>query len=188
MNKMHIKVFSIGVALFTLVACTGNNNDAAYQQQQAPVPTAQQQPAQAAPVDSTMPQAQDPAQVQAQANAAAAQSLPSAVTSFIKQHFPNASIVGVEPDHDNGGIEYDVYLNDGTQLDFDANNQWETIESRASGVPTVFIPKAIATYVNSNYRLPISKIHKEYYGYEIELSNGLDLNFDRQGRFMGMDD
>lgn len=189
MNKMHIKVLSLGVALFTLVACTGNNNDAAYQQQQVPVATDQQQPAQAAPVDSTMPQTQDPAQAQAQPNAAAAQSLPEGITTFIKQNFPNATITGVEPDHDHGGMEYDVYLNDGTELDFDANNQWETIESRGKGVPAAFIPKAIATYVKSNYQnMSIVKIHKEHFGYEIELPNGLELSFDRQGHFMGMDD
>ena len=85
-------------------------------------------------------------------------------------------------------MEYDVYLNDGTQLDFDANNQWETIESRGKGVPAVFIPKAIATYVKSNYQLPIVKIHKEHFGYEIELNNGMELSFDRSGQFMGMDD
>ena len=34
MNKMNFKVLSIGVVLFTLASCTGNNNDAAYQQQQ----------------------------------------------------------------------------------------------------------------------------------------------------------
>ena len=184
MNKMYFKVLSIGVILFTLWSCSGNNNDAAYQQQQVAVP-AQQQPAQAAPVDSTMAQA--PAQAQA-APTAAAQSLPDPITTFIKQNFPNASVVGVEPDHDHGGMEYDVYLNDGTELDFDANNQWETIESRGKGVPAAFIPKAIATYVSGNYQMPIVKIHREHYGYEIELSNGMELSFDRQGHFMGMDD
>lgn len=180
---MYFKVLSIGVVLFSLWSCTGNNNDAAYQQQQGAVPTAQQ-PVEVAPVDSTM--AQDPAQAQA---TAAAQSLPDAITTFIKQQFPNATIVGVDPDQDHGGMEYDVYLNDGTELDFDANNQWETIESRGKGVPAVFIPKAIATYVKSNYQnLPIVKIHKEHYGYEIELNNGMELNFDRSGGFMGMDD
>ena len=86
-------------------------------------------------------------------------------------------------------MEYDVYLNDGTELDFDANNQWETIESRGKGVPATFIPKAIATYVKSNYQnMSIVKIHKEHFGYEIELPNGMELSFDPQGRFMGMDD
>jgi hypothetical protein len=36
--------------------------------------------------------------------------------------------------------------------------------------------------------MAITKINKEYHGYEIELANGLDLNFDRSGNFMGMDD
>ena len=164
--------------LFTLWSCTGNNNDA-YQQQ---VPVTQEQPVQAAPVDSTM------AQAQPNATAPATQGLPDPITSFIKQHFPNATITGVEPDHDNGGLEYDVYLNDGNELDFDANNQWETIECRANAVPAVFIPKAIATHVKSNYQLPIVKIHKEHFGYEIELNNGMELSFDRSGQFMGMDD
>ena len=180
---MKFKVLSIGVALFTLWSCSGNNNDA-YQQQQVPVPTAQQQPAQAAPVDSTMPQAQAPAQAQA----ATAQALPEAITTFIKQHFPNAQVVGVEPDHDHGGLEYDVYLSDGTQVDFDANNQWDQVESM-KGVPAFFIPNGIANYVKSNYQnIVITKINKEYHGYDIELANGMELSFDRSGKFMGMDD
>lgn len=180
MNKMYYKVLSIGVMLFTLWSCTGNNNDA-YQQQ---VPVTQEQPVQAAPVDSTVAQAQP----NATAPAATAQGLPDPITAFIKQNFPNATIAGVEPDQDHGGLEYDVYLNDGTELDFDANNQWETIECRAKAVPATFIPKAIATYVKGNYQLPIVKIHKEHFGYEIELNNGMELRFDHSGQFMGMDD
>lgn len=179
MNKMYYKVLFIGVTIFTLWSCTGNNNDA-YQQQ---VPVTQEQPVQAAPADSTMVQAQ-PA---ASAPAATAQALPEAITTFIKQQFPNATIAGIEPDHEHGGLEYDVYLSDGTQIDFDANNQWEKVESRA--VPAYFIPKAIATYVSSNYQnMAITKIKKEYNTYEVELVNGMDLVFDRSGRFMGMDD
>lgn len=181
MNKMYFKVLSIGVILFTLWSCSGNNNDA--YQQQVPAPTAQQQPVQAAPADSTM------AQPQAQAAAATtAQGLPDAITTFIKQQFPNAQVVGVEPDQDHGGLEYDVYLNDGTQIDFDANNQWDQVESM-KGVPAFFIPKGIANYVKSNYQNTlITKINKEYHGYEIELANGVELNFDSSGNFMGMDD
>jgi hypothetical protein len=181
MNKMYYKLLSIGVMLFTLWSCTGNNNDA-YQQQ---VPVTQEQPVQAAPVDSTMAQPQA-----APANAAAttAQGLPDAITAFIKQHFPNATITGVEPDHDHGGLEYDVYLNDGTQIDFDANNQWEKVESM-KGVPAFFIPKAIASHVKGSYQnTVITKINKEHNGYEVELNNGIELRFDHSGRFLGMDD
>ena len=168
----YIIALALGMSLF---ACTGNNNNQQMQPQQVPAPTVQQQTAQT-----------PPANAQAQP-AATAQAVPEAINAFIKQHFPNATITGVEPDNDHGGMEYDVYLNDGTEVDFDANNQWEKVESRA--VPAYFIPKAIATYVSSNYQnMAITKIKKEYNTYEVELVNGMDLVFDRSGRFMGMDD
>ncbi len=174
-----MKKFSYMILLaIGLLACTGNN-DNQQMQQQAPVTTAQQ-PAQTPPAD---------AQAQPAATAATPQAVPEAINAFVKQYFPNATIAGVEPDNDHGGMEYDIYLSDGTEVDFDANNQWETIESRAKGVPAAFIPQAIATYVKSNYQnMAVAKIHKEHYGYEIELTNGLELNFDKSGQFMGMDD
>lgn len=174
------KLLSAGVVVLALCSCTGNNDA---NQQQAVVPVPQEQPVQAAPADTTMAQPQ----ANPQAAAATAQALPEAITTFIKQQFPNATIAGIEPDHEHGGLEYDVYLSDGTQIDFDANNQWEKVESRA--VPAFFIPKAIATYVSSNYQnMAITKIKKEYNTFEVELVNGMDLVFDRSGRFMGMDD
>ena len=176
-----INVLLTSVALFSLMSCSGNDGSS---QQQAAVPVVQEQPAPAAPAaDTTMTQAQPAA-----TPAAAAQSLPEGITAFIKQHFPNATVAGIEPDDDHGGLEYDVYLSDGTQIDFDANNQWEKVETMR-GVPAFFIPKAISSYVKSNYQnMVITKVNREYHGYEIELANGLDLNFDSSGRFMGMDD
>ena len=175
-------MLSIGVAMLALWSCSGNNDA-----NQQVVPVTQEQPVQAAPVDSTMAQPQAQA-APANAAAATAQGLPEAITAFIKQHFPNATIAGVEPDHDHGGLEYDVYLNDGTQIDFDANNQWEKVESM-KGVPAFFIPQGISSYVKSNYQnLAITKINKELHGFDVELANGMELTFDRSGRFLGMDD
>lgn len=180
MNKMFFRVLSAGVVLFMLVSCTGNNNA---DQQQVVVPTVQEQPVQAPPVDSTQ------AQAQAAAPAAATQAVPEAVSAFVKQYFPNATITGVEIDNEHGGTEYDIYLSDGTQIDFDVNNQWDKVECHTNGVPAALVPQAIATYVKNNYQnLAITKINKEYHGYEIELANGLDLNFDKSGHFMGVDD
>ena len=179
---MNSKLLFVGITVMALCSCTGNNDA----NQQAVIPAPQEQPVQAAPVDSTMAQPQ--AQPDAAATAATAQALPEAISTFIKQQFPNATVVGVEPDHEHGGLEYDVYLNDGTQIDFDANNQWEKVESM-KGVPAYFIPKAIANHVRSSYQnIAITKINKEYHGYDIELANGMELTFDRSGRFLGMDD
>ena len=194
---MKFRVLSIGVVLFALWSCSGNSD--ANQQQVAMAPVQQQQ-VQAPPVDTTQAQAMDPTQAQAmdpaqaqamdpaQTQAVNTQALPATITAFIKQHFPNATIVGIEPDRDHGGLEYDVYLSDGTQVDFDANNQWDQVECMR-GVPAFFIPQGVANYVKSNFQnIAITKVNKEYHGYEIELANGMELTFDRSGRFMGMDD
>ena len=59
----------------------------------------------------------------------------------------------------------------------------------AEKVPTALVPAAIKQYVNSNYgNCMITKIDKERYGYDIELSNDLELKFNRQGALIGMDD
>ena len=83
----------------------------------------------------------------------------------------------------------DVYLNDGTEVDFDARNQWEKVDCHTKAVPAALVPSAIASYVKANYQsLPITKIDNNRYGYDIELSNGLELKFNANGQFMGIDD
>ena len=80
-------------------------------------------------------------------------------------------------------------LNDGTEIDFDRNNQWDNVDCHTKAIPAALVPQAIANYVKTNYQaLPITKIDKDAYGYEIELSNGMDLKFDTSGRFLGIDD
>ena len=179
MKKQSIKMLSIAcLAVVALMACTGNNGA---NQQQTTVPAAQQ-PAQAS-VNATQPQAQT------QAPVASPQAVPEAVNAFVQQYFAGATIVNVDADSEYGGVEYDVILNDGTEIEFDRNNQWDNVDCHVKAVPAALVPQAIANYVNTNYQaVPITKIDKDAYGYEIELANGLDLKFDTSGRFLGIDD
>ena len=173
-----MKIFNYiltGLVSIALLACTGNNN-----QQVQPVDTQNQM---AAPTDSNMSQAPT------QAMPTNAQSLPEPVNAFVKQYFPNATIAFVEPDHEHGGLQHDVTLNDGTELDFDSNHQWDKVDCKVKPVPAALVPEVIASYVNANYQgVAITKIDHEPYGYEIELSNGLELRFSQYGQFMSIDD
>ena len=166
------------LAFVALMACTGNNEA---NQQQMAVPAAQQPAQTQVPVEAAQPQAQAPATT--------AQAVPEAINAFVQQYFAGATIAYVETDADHGGIEYDVTLNDGTEIEFDLNNQWDNVDCHIKAVPSALVPQAIANYVKTNYQaLPIIKIDKDAYGYEIELSNGLDLKFDTSGHFLGIDD
>jgi hypothetical protein len=58
-----------------------------------------------------------------------------------------------------------------------------------SAVPAVLVPEAIKQYVETNFsNCMITKIDKERHGYDIELSNDLELRFNHQGALIGMDD
>ena len=86
-------------------------------------------------------------------------------------------------------MEHDVTLNDSTEIDFDANKQWNKVECKAGAVPEKIVPQAIATYAKDNYQgqaiIEIDKNDKG--GYEIKLANGVELKFDEAGKFLSVD-
>lgn len=166
----NVSLISIVLFAVMLVSCNNNGGQQANTGQAAPSNTnvAQQAPA------------QDMTQAAPQAG------VPAAVTDFINKNFPGTTITGQDPDNDG---EIEVYLSDGTKVEFAPNNEWKTIKCPGKGVPAALVPQAIANYVKSNFQSTlITKIDKKYGSYEIELNNGAELNFDANGNFMGMDD
>ena len=60
---------------------------------------------------------------------------------------------------------------------------------RTSAVPAALVPAAIKQYAEANFsNCKITKIEKERYGYDIELSNDVELKFNHKGALIGMDD
>ena len=115
--------------------------------------------------------------------------LPAKAQAFVKQHFKVGDIASVWKDDDIHDQDYKVYFNDGTQIEFYANGDWEEIKTRTQAVPAKLIPNGIAQYVKKTYpQSEIYKIQKKRYGYEVELANGLDLEFNANGQFLRIDD
>ncbi len=114
-----------------------------------------------------------------------ANQLPATAQTFINQTFPGASIMYAEIDDG----KYEVHLNDGTEINFDRKGNWDKVDCKLKAVPAHLIPATIASNVETQFSgTVITKIDKERYGYEIELSNGLDLKFNRQGMLSEIDD
>lgn len=114
--------------------------------------------------------------------------LPGYVTTFVKKYFPNQTIQAAEKDAEFGGTEYEVYLNDGTKVKFDKRSNWKEVDCRAGAVPAAIVPKAIAAYVKANYPgQEITQIEFDDKKYEVELTNRLELKFDKKGRFLKID-
>ena len=113
-----------------------------------------------------------------------------AITQFVTQHFPNATVQMLMPDED----DIDVVLNDYTKIEFRLNNEWKKVDCEHSttftAVPATIVPEQITAYVNANFPgAIIKKLEKKIMGgWEIELSNGLEVKFTSSFRVMEVDD
>lgn len=113
-------------------------------------------------------------------------SVPVQATAFIDQYFPESSVVLVEIENDEGTKEYSVWLNDGTKIEFDMQGNWKRVGRKKTGVPSILIPDTIMQYVKTHYpNNVVTKFSKKEYGYKLELSDDMDLRFNKQFQFIG---
>ena len=120
---------------------------------------------------------------------AMAQNTNPAITQFVEQYFPNATVQMVMPDDD----DIDVVLNDYTKIEFRLNNEWKKVDCEHSttftAVPTTLVPEQITAYVNASFPgAVIKKLEKKFRGWEIELNNGLEVKFNNSFNVMEIDD
>ncbi len=107
--------------------------------------------------------------------------LPESITTFVTQYFPGRQITGAEIDF----MDYEVWLDDHTHIEFGWNREWEKIESFNSVIRPELIPPAITAYVAQNLQNgTINMIEKECSGYEVKLSEtGYEYNFSKSGQY-----
>lgn len=87
--------------------------------------------------------------------------------------------------------DYDVRLVNGTKIEFSNSGKWTSVDCKSRSVPSELIPRAIRNYVSKNFEsAKIVKIVKKASGYEITLSDDVELQFSLLGKFKGikMDD
>ena len=119
--------------------------------------------------------------------------LPETAQNFIKQNFADKKLVSAIKDSELLETEYKTYFSDGTKIKFTSKGEWKEIEGNRNCIANSAIPVNIANYVTENYNgICIGKIEvdKELFNfqYNVELLNGIELRFDKNGAFMGFDD
>lgn len=115
--------------------------------------------------------------------------LPKAITTFLSKHFPNDKVWEAEKDREYLGFEYEVSLESGAEIDFKTNLEWKEVKAgRGKSVPASLIPSAVSKFVASNHPdLTIVEISRKRGGYEIELSNGLEIKLTKEGKVIAYD-
>lgn len=114
------------------------------------------------------------------------------INNFVATYFPNEEVIATIRD----GFDYDVTLSDYTQIDFDGSMfskpTWDEVDCRRStahtAVPATLVPTEIADYVNRVYPgQSIVKIAKDRREWDIELGNGIEIEFNSKFVVIEMD-
>lgn len=114
--------------------------------------------------------------------------LPKAAQEFLQKHFSHTSIEVAKKDAEHGEKGYEVKLKDGTEVEFWKDGSYREVDGGKNPIPTAFIPDSIKDYVAKNY--PNEKITHIDYGHkdlDVDLTNGIDLEFTKEGKFLKAD-
>jgi hypothetical protein len=118
--------------------------------------------------------------------------LPETSRDFIKKHFPDIAISHIIKDKEGISVNYTVYLANGFDVDFEKKGDWDEVDGHINPIPQSILsllPAGITDYLATNFSDNfVTEVNKEHYGYEIGLNNGLDLKFNSNGSFIGIDD
>lgn len=112
--------------------------------------------------------------------------LPKAAVAFINKHFSADKIRKVEKDSGRRGLEYEVDMVSGAEIEFTEDGNWKDVKAaRGNAVPAAVVPSAIAAYVASNFKgQTIVEISRKRGGYEVELANGTELKLTEDAKPM----
>ena len=114
--------------------------------------------------------------------------LPAKAQSLLNQHFNGQKVMLATIESDVISKSYDVVLKNGTKLEFDKKGNLTEIDCKQATVPANLIPQAIKDYLKDNYAgQSVKKIEIKRNEYEIELSNGLDLTFNKHFQLIDID-
>lgn len=114
--------------------------------------------------------------------------LPVQAQAFIQKYFNVSDVAVIQVEDFGRSREYDIRLKNGTEIDFDYQGNLKSINCEISPVPEGIVPELIVSYVQLHYPNHfIVEYTINYRRLEVELSNGIDLLFDLEGHFIGVD-
>lgn len=121
----------------------------------------------------------------------AADKLPQTAKNFIETHFADAIIYRVVKDTE-GSTEYDVRLDNGFKIEFNKSGNWREVEGYGLEIPESFLdelPEGLIAYIETNHSSQsLTKVDLNKSSYEVEITGGLEIIFNREGDFIRYDD
>lgn len=114
--------------------------------------------------------------------------LPAKAQTLLTKHFKGQKVMLATIESGVVSRSYDVVLRNGTKLEFDKKGNLTEIDCKQGIVPSQLIPQPIKTYLKENYRgETVRKIEWNKKEYEVELTNGIDLTFNKHFQLIDID-
>lgn len=114
--------------------------------------------------------------------------LPVNAQTFLKTHFTGQEPTYILQDKETFSTDYKVQFANNMEVEFDGKGNWEEVDGNHQPIPVTVLPKAITNYVKTNFAgATVTKIDKGTWGYEVDLSNALELEFNSKGNFIRID-
>lgn len=117
--------------------------------------------------------------------------LPQRAQQFIRQHFAGEQVAFAKRERDFlEETRYEVVFTGGAKVEFRRNGDWNEVDCRYAAVPEAVLPEMLRGKIEELYPgVAVLRIDRDDRGaYEVRLSNGLELSFDRRGGLTGIDD
>ena len=114
--------------------------------------------------------------------------LPAKAQTLLNNHFNSQKVMLATIESGVVSRSYDVVLQNGTKLEFDKKGNLTEINCKQGIVPALLIPQTIKNYLKDNYAgQSVKKIEMNKNEYEVELTNGLDLTFNKHFQLIDID-
>ena len=113
--------------------------------------------------------------------------IPADIKTYVDTHFASTTINRAVKDTEKGVVSYEIYLSGNVELEFDSMYEITDIDGRTQ-LPDSVIPNTILAYVKQNYANQfITDWELELDHQQVELNNGVELEFAMNGDFLRID-
>ena len=114
--------------------------------------------------------------------------LPAKAQTVLNTHFSGQKVTMATLESEIIDKSYNVVLQNGTKLEFDRKGNLTEVDCKQGTVPAKLIPQPIKSYVQANYSgQNIKKMEIDKNEHEVELSNGLDITFNKRFKVIDID-
>lgn len=113
--------------------------------------------------------------------------VPAEIKSYVSTNFPQRVVLQAIKSKGHCDEAFEIKLDSNTTLEFNRKNEISEIESDMA-LPQAVIPTNIWEYVTTNYSNNfITDWSRDKHNQEVQLNDGLKLEFNKEGGFLRLD-